>query len=105
MSSPASAEFHCWHASTREETLRKGEKLGQLSRPFFRDGWVVELGCGEGASLMWLKQHGNDRVIGVESNEELCSLAESFGVPMARADCWNIFADSPSRRTCISIWM
>ena len=89
------AEFHCWHAPTREEALRKGEYLGQLYRRFLRDGWVVELGCGEGAFLMWLKQQGNDRVIGVESNEELCSLGESFGVPMVRADLLEYLRGQP----------
>ena len=89
------AEFHCWHASTREEALQKGEYLSQLYRPFLRDGWIVELGCGEGAFLLWLKEHGRDKVIGVDSNEELCSLAESFGVPMVRADLLEYLRGQP----------
>ena len=89
------AEFHCWHASTREEALQKGEYLSQLYRPFLRDGWIVELGCGEGAFLLWLKEHGRDKVIGVDSNEELCSLAETFGVPMVRADLLEYLRGQP----------
>jgi len=80
------AELHCWHASTREEALRKGEYLCSLYRAFLKDGPVVDLGCGEGALLLWLKEHGRDRVLGVESNQELCRLAESWGVPLVRSD-------------------
>jgi SAM-dependent methyltransferase len=80
------AEFHCWHAATREEALRKGEYLWSLYRGFLRDAPIVDLGCGEGALLLWLKEHGHGRVLGVESNAELCGLAESFGVPVARSD-------------------
>jgi SAM-dependent methyltransferase len=80
------AEFHCWHAATREEALRKGELLWTLYREFLNDCPVVDLGCGEGALLLWLKEHGRTRVVGVESSEELCALAESWGVPVVRAD-------------------
>ncbi|HKO04550.1 MAG TPA: methyltransferase domain-containing protein [Candidatus Acidoferrales bacterium] len=80
------AEFHCWHAATRDEALRKGEYLGTLYTPFLRAAPIVDLGCGEGALLLWLKEHGHGRVLGVESNVELCGLAESFGVPVTRSD-------------------
>ena len=81
-----SADLHCWHAGTREEALRKGEYLCSLYRAFLKDGPIVDLGCGEGALLLWLKEHGRDRVVGVESNQELCRLAESWGVPLVRSD-------------------
>ncbi len=80
------AEFHCWHAGTRDEALRKGEYLWSLYGGFLRDAPIVDLGCGEGALLLWLKEHGHSRVLGVESNAELCGLAESFGVPVERSD-------------------
>ena len=81
-----SAEFHCWHAPTREEALRKGEFLWSLYRSFLNGGPVVDLGCGEGALLLTLKEHGCSRVLGVETSTELCALAESWGVPVIRAD-------------------
>jgi SAM-dependent methyltransferase len=93
-----SPEYHCWHASTREEALRKGGYLGALYGPYLRDGEVVDLGCGEGTFLLWLKQQGNDRVIGVERNEELCRLAESFGVPIVRADLLEYLNGQPLER-------
>ena len=80
------AEFHCWHAATREEALRKGELLAAQYRPYLKDGPIVDLGCGEGALLLWFKEHGRSSVIGVESNKELCKLAESWGVPLIRSD-------------------
>jgi len=80
------AEFHCWHAGTREEALRKGSYLESIYRPFLRDSPIIDLGCGEGALLLWLQEQGRKRVLGVESNGELCSKAESWGVPVVRAD-------------------
>jgi len=81
-----SAGFHCWHAGTREEALRKGEFLWSLYRDYAKEGPIVDLGCGEGALLLWLKEHGRARVLGVESNQELCSMAQSWGVPVVRQD-------------------
>ncbi len=80
------AEFHCWHARNREEARQKGELLYQLYKPFLRPGPVVDLGCGEGAFVMSLREHGFQAATGVEQNEELSRLAESFGVPVVRAD-------------------
>jgi len=80
------AEYHCWHAATREEALRKGEYLWSLYRSFLNGAPVVDLGCGEGALLLWLKEHGHARVQGVEANAQLSGLAESFGVPVTRSD-------------------
>jgi SAM-dependent methyltransferase len=79
-------EFHCWPAATREEALCKGEYLGSIYRAFLKDAPVVDLGCGEGALLLWLKEHGHTRVLGVDSNQELCRRAESWGVPVVRSD-------------------
>jgi SAM-dependent methyltransferase len=81
-----SAEYHCWHAATRQEALEKGEYLWNLYRSYLREGPVVDLGCGEGALLLWLKEHGHAHVRGVEANAELSGLAESFGVPVTRGD-------------------
>ena len=80
------AEFHCWHAATREEALRKGEHLWSLYSSFLKDAPVVDLGCGEGALLLYLKERGHARVLGVESNPELCRLAETWKVPVVRSD-------------------
>jgi SAM-dependent methyltransferase len=81
-----SPEYHCWHAATREEALRRGEYLISHYRQFLKDGPVVDLGCGEGALLLWLKEQGHARLLGVESNQELSRLAESWGVPIVRGD-------------------
>ena len=89
------AEFHCWYARTRDEALQKGEYLGAVYSRFLRAGAIVELGCGEGAFLLWLMQRGPFDVLGVESNEELCGLAESFGVPIVRADLLDYLHGQP----------
>lgn len=80
------AEFHCFYAADRNEALQKGNWLYVKYGRFLRNGPIVELGCGEGAFLLWLKEHGYEQLLGVESNEELCQLAESFGVPVVQRD-------------------
>jgi SAM-dependent methyltransferase len=80
------AEFHCWYAASREEALRKGEYLWATYHGFLRDAPVVDLGCGEGAFLLLLKEKGHSRLLGVDSSAELCQRAESFGVSVEHAD-------------------
>ncbi len=80
------AEFHCWYAQNRGEALRKGEFLHALYGKYLRTGSVVDLGCGEGALLLWLQQQGRNHLLGIESNPELSRLARSFGVPIKEAD-------------------
>jgi SAM-dependent methyltransferase len=80
------AEFHCWYAPDRDEALRKGRFIYEKFRPFFRPGRIIELGCGEGALLLWLIENGMLDVVGVDSNEELCELARSFGVTVVQCD-------------------
>ena len=80
------AEFHCWYAPDRDAALQKGrftlEKFGGYLRP----GLIVDLGCGEGGTLLALKESGRSEILGVESNAELCALAASFGVPVVQED-------------------
>ncbi len=82
------AEFHCGYAATRQEALQKGRELFSRYAKYLRDSPIVELGCGEGALLLWLKQAGFTRLLGVDSNEELCGLAKSFDVPLVETDIW-----------------
>jgi hypothetical protein len=46
----------------------------------------VDLGCGEGALLLALRESGTQNVLGVESNNELADLAASWGTPIVRKD-------------------
>ena len=86
MSANISAEFHCWYAADRESALSKGRWiLGNYER-FLRPGPVCDLGCGEGGLLLALRETGWEQISGVDSNPELCDLAESFGLPIARRD-------------------
>jgi len=80
------AEFHCWYARDEEEAVRKGRIILSKSEKFLREGPIVDLGCGEGALLLGLQRAGYQRVLGVDSNEELLSLARSFGVPAVSAE-------------------
>ena len=80
-----SAELHCWYSPDIGEARRKGQYvLGKFGR--FLRGKIVDLGCGEGALLLALRESGNDSILGVETNAELASLAESWGVPIVRQD-------------------
>ncbi|HXN21372.1 MAG TPA: methyltransferase domain-containing protein [Candidatus Dormibacteraeota bacterium] len=85
------AEFHCCYASNRQEALVKGRFIYEKFVKFIRHENIVDLGCGEGALLLWLKESGRSGLLGVESNDELASLAESFGVPVSRNDLLGFF--------------
>jgi SAM-dependent methyltransferase len=87
-----SAEFHCWYAGDAASALTKGRFiLGKFSS-YLRPGQVVDLGCGEGGLLLALKKAGHADLAGVESNPELCALAESFGVRVIQTDLQHYLA-------------
>lgn len=88
------AEFHCWYASNQQEALIKGRLIYEKFQKFIKHEKFVDLGCGEGALLLWLKESGKRDILGVESNEHLASLAESFGVPVSRNDLLGFFRDN-----------
>lgn len=90
----AEPELHCWYASDPHEAERKGRYLYAHFGTFLNHDCVVELGCGEGAFLAWIQKETRKRVIGVDSNAELCALARSSGVEVERAD----FIDYLERR-------
>src|SRR5258708_37524745 len=80
-----SAEFHCWYSTNLEEARKKGQDaLGKYGK--YLKGPIVDLGCGEGALLLALKESGKADAVGVESNKELADLAESWGVVVVRKD-------------------
>jgi len=79
-------EVHCWYAATREEALRKGQYLHGHYGAFLNHSKVIELGCGEGAFLLWLQQNTDKEVLGVDSNAYLCALGRSFGGNLEEAD-------------------
>lgn len=91
-----SAEYHCWYSPDRVSALEKGRYLLRKFGKFLREP-IVDLGCGEGAFLLALIEAGKKDVLGVESNAELASLAESFGVPVVRKDVLQFFRDSEQR--------
>ena len=80
-----SAEFHCWYSADIAEARRKGQSVVEKFGKYLKGG-VVDLGCGEGALLLVLRERGMQDVVGVESNKELAYLAESWGVPVVRKD-------------------
>jgi len=43
-------------------------------------------GVAKGGLLLALRELGCEEISGVDSNPELCSLAESFGLPVTRSD-------------------
>lgn len=91
-----SAEFHCWYCRDRESAREKGRYLLQKFGGFIK-GPVVDLGCGEGAFLLALIDIGQKDVLGIELNEELASMAESFGVPVVRKDILQYFRESSAK--------
>ena len=80
-----SAEFHCWYSADRGEARKKGQYILDKFGKYLK-GPVVDLGCGEGALLLVLRERGKTDLLGVESNKELADLAASWGVPIVRKD-------------------
>jgi SAM-dependent methyltransferase len=88
------AEFHCWYSGNIGEARKKGKYLLSKYASYLR-GSVVDLGCGDGALLLALLESGKSDVLGVESNEELANLAESWGVPVVRKDLLVYLREGP----------
>jgi SAM-dependent methyltransferase len=86
MTEVSAAEFHCYYAADRESALQKGKSILPKFERYLRPGRVVDLGCGEGGLLLALKELGRTELSGVESNQELSSLAKSFGLPIICKD-------------------
>ena len=78
-------EFHCWYSADIAEARKKGQYLLTKFGRYLK-GRIVDLGCGEGALLLALRESGKSDLLGVESNKELADLAESWGVPIVRKD-------------------
>jgi len=95
MSSSASAEFHCWYAGDQSTALAKGRYVLSHYESFLRPGPIFDIGCGEGALLLALRDKGWRDVSGVDSNPELCELAASFGLPIVRADLGEYLRRTP----------
>lgn len=86
------ADFHCWYSNDIKAAREKGHYLIKKFGAFLR-GQVIDLGCGEGAMLLALKESGKTDVVGIESNSELAGLAESWGVPVIRKDIFGYLRD------------
>jgi SAM-dependent methyltransferase len=96
--SSESATFHCWYCANMTEALEKGRYLLEKFETYFR-GPIVDLGCGEGAMLLALKEKGRTDLLGIESNPELAGLAESWGVPVVRTDLGEFIRGELGRAT------
>jgi methionine biosynthesis protein MetW len=66
-----------------------GEMIPQRSR-------VLDLGCGDGALLLWLKEQKAVQARGVERNGELAQKAISRGVTVYQGDLEESLAEYPS---------
>ena len=80
-----SGEFHCWYSSNIQEARKKGQYAKSKFGKYLKEP-IVDLGCGEGALLLALRESGTQNVLGVESNNELADLAASWGTPIVRKD-------------------
>src|SRR5690242_5838759 len=86
MTEVGAAEFHCYYAADSQSALQKGKSILPKFERYLRPGPVVDLGCGEGGLLLALQELGRTELTGLESNQELCTLAKSFGVPVICKD-------------------
>ncbi len=89
------AEFHCGYAANEREALAKGHSILMKFGKYIKEGPIVDLGCGEGALLLALKRAGKNQILGVDSNEELLSIARTFEVPLTEDDIWEFLRKRP----------
>jgi trans-aconitate methyltransferase len=89
------AEFHCGYAANEREALAKGRSILMKFGKYIKEGPIVDLGCGEGALLLALKRAGKNQILGVDSNEELLSIARTFEVPLTEDDIWEFLRKRP----------
>ena len=54
--------------------------------PNNKDARIVELACGHGSLLYWLKMQGYQQVLGIDSSQEQLNLALEVGYPLENAD-------------------
>lgn len=98
------AEFHCGYAATKQEAIEKGLYILQKFEKFINLSPVIDLGCGEGALLLALKQAGRKEIFGVDSNEELLRIARSLQVPLVERDIWE-FLEAESLRPAVYFYL
>ena len=91
------AEFHCGYAANEREAIEKGRYTLQKFDKYINLPSIIDLGCGEGALLLALKQSGKKEILGVDSNDELLRIARSLQVPLIESDIWDFLAREPLR--------
>jgi len=82
------AEFHCGYSETEQDVLAKGRDILRKYEAYLNLSRIVDLGCGEGALLLALKRAGRSEILGVDSNEELLRIAQTFSLPLVEQDIW-----------------
>jgi SAM-dependent methyltransferase len=98
------AEFHCGYAANEQEAIEKGRNVLQKFEKFINLSPIIDLGCGEGALLLALKQAGKKEILGVDSNEELLRIARSLQVPLVECDIWE-FLGGESLRPAVYFYL
>ncbi len=98
------AEFHCGYAANEREAIEKGRYTLNKYAQYLNLPSIVDLGCGEGALLLALKQAGQKEILGVDSNEELLRIARSLQVPLVESDIWD-FLRTESLRPAVYLYL
>lgn len=71
----------------------------QIVRPWLPDdrtAKMVDLACGHGSFLWWLKQHGYNNARGVDTSPEQIALAQSVGLLVENADVMEWLKGQPA---------
>jgi len=89
------AEFHCGYAESEQQIIEKGRSILAKFGRYIKEGPIVDLGCGEGALLLALKQAGKKHILGVDSNQELLRIARGLDVPLVESDIWDFLRRGP----------
>ncbi len=87
MTNPLSPEFHCLYSDNTQEFLNRGKCLYSKFSSFLdKDRPVIDLGCGDGCFLAYLKGMGFNDILGVESNDRLYEHCRKLNLPVEHSD-------------------
>lgn len=63
---------------------------------------IVDIGCGQGFFLEWLKERGYENIEGVDGSPQMAELAKKKGLAVSRADMMEYLRARPARFHCIT---
>lgn len=75
-----------WHRRAKEEPSPLSPKFKLISDIIEPGSSILDIGCGDGTLLCYLRQEKDAKVLGIEISQKAVDLAKAQGVEVIRAD-------------------